>query len=367
MSDEDFEDEPDGDGEGDGVELTPEQEESLRRMVERFRQSFAPKINLPTFKLPESTLSSFVAMPRMIQARQAMISNALKPVIEAQAAWQKQLSVINSDFFKTHALAQSNLNLIASQLTKNLSLGFGESAAKMAAQFTAQQAVWLKSIGPALASIRGAFYPPNLRAIEDLKFEEVEQVVMVDGIPLYGVPRTSVAEALIRADGAGKRRDILGRRWKTISTDCREAVGGCTSGAVVSFVPFVVAAINALDDGHTEAAQALAGSVVDSILSSYFGKDRARYTPDRKGKRTTDAYEEFTVRQFVAFAPIWQTYQQFLVADGDKVPSTFSRHATAHTVSPRQFNRRNAVQGIMLASSLLYRLNEEAVAIEADR
>jgi negative regulator of replication initiation len=31
-------------------------------------------------------------------------------------------------------------------------------------------------------------------------------------------------------------------------------------------------------------------------------------------------------------------------------------------VSPRQFNRRNAVQGLMLACSLLYRLDEEAVA-----
>jgi hypothetical protein len=61
---------------------------------------------------------------------------------------------------------------------------------------------------------------------------------------------------------------------------------------------------------------------------------------------------------------MWQTYQQFFVADGDKVPMTFSRNATAHTVSPRQFNRRNAVQGIMVACSLLYRLDEEARALE---
>ena len=56
--------------------------------------------------------------------------------------------------------------------------------------------------------------------------------------------------------------------------------------------------------------------------------------------------------------------EQFFVADGDKVPMTFSRNATAHTVSARQFNRRNAVQGIMVACSLLYRLDEEARALE---
>ncbi|WP_284982855.1 hypothetical protein [Arthrobacter sp. efr-133-TYG-118] len=45
---------------------------------------------------------------------------------------------------------------------------------------------------------------------------------------------------------------------------------------------------------------------------------------------------------------------------------TFSRNATAHTVSPRQFNRRNAVQGIMVACSLLYRLDEKAQALGVD-
>ena len=46
--------------------------------------------------------------------------------------------------------------------------------------------------------------------------------------------------------------------------------------------------------------------------------------------------------------------------DGDCVPTTFSRNATAHTVSPRQFNRRNAVQGMLFACSLLYFFNEQA-------
>ncbi|KRE60517.1 hypothetical protein ASG92_21420 [Arthrobacter sp. Soil736] len=70
-------------------------------------------------------------------------------------------------------------------------------------------------------------------------------------------------------------------------------------------------------------------------------------------------YQELRLRYTFAF-----TFVQFFVADGDKVPMTFSRNATAHTVSPRQFNRRNAVQGIMVACSLLYRLDEEAQALK---
>lgn len=351
---------------GGRIELTPGQEEALRQAAENLRRALTPNVKLPTITFPESTLRNIAAISRIAEAQQAMVSSAIKPILDAPTMWQKEFAVINSDIFKSQALAQSNLNLIASQLTQNIDFGISESVAKIAAQFAAQQASWLKTIGPALASLKFAIYPPNLRPIENLKFEEVEQVVMVDGIPLYGVPRTSTAEALIRADGASKRRDILGRRWQAISADCREAVMGCSSEAVASYVPFAAAALDALDAGHTEAAQALAGSLVDAILTVYFGKDRYQFTPDKKGKRTTDSYNEFSVRQFIAFAPMWQTYQQFWVVDGDPVPTTFSRNATAHTVSRKQFNRRNAVQGLMVACSLIYRFDEETAGGEID-
>lgn len=348
----------------DGVELTPEQEEALRETMEGIRSSLTSKVQLPKFTLPESTLKNIAAISQIAEAQQARVASAIKPYLDAQSALQKQFSSISSDIFKSYDLAQSNLNLVATQLTKNIDFGIVESVASAAAKFATQQTTWLKDVTPAIAAMHAAFYPPNLRSVANLKFEEVEQVVMVDGIPLYGLPRTSIAEALLRADGAGGRREILGRRWKSISADCRTAVEGCTSEAVADYVPFAEAALNALDAGHTEAAQALAGSLVDAILSSYFGKDRTKYTPDRNGKRTKDAYDEFSVRQFIAFAPMWQTYQQFFVTDGDKVPTTFSRNATAHTVSRRQFNRRNAVQGLMVACSLLYRLDQEALAVE---
>jgi hypothetical protein len=361
--DENMED-PTQDRDDERIELTPGQEETLRQAAENIRRALSPKDRLPAFRIPRSTLMNIAAISRIADAQQVMVSSAIKPILDAQSAWQRQFAVVNSDIFRSTGLAQSNLNLIASQLTKNMDFGISESMAKIAAQFAAQQESWLKTIGPALASLKLAVYPPNLRTIEDLKFEEVEQVVMVDGIPLYGVPRTSTAEALVRADGANERRDILGRRWKTISADCRECVEGCTSESVATYVPFAVAALDALEAGHTEAAQALAGSLVDAILSAYFGKDRYNFTPDKKGKRTKDAYNEFSVRRFIAFAPMWQTYQLFWVEDGDPVPTTFSRNATAHTVSRKQFNRRNAVQGLMVACSLIYRLDEETAVVE---
>ncbi|MEJ5943849.1 hypothetical protein WDZ17_00885 [Pseudokineococcus basanitobsidens] len=253
------------------------------------------------------------------------------------------------------------------RLTRNIDFsGVASSLAiltRISEAFAEQQSAIIENLAPALATLRGGFYPPNLRAIDDLDFKDVQSVVMIDGIALYGLPRSTTAEVLIRAGSRSKRRNILGRRWKTIIGDCREVVRGCSSEVVAPYVPFALAAVDALDAGHTAAAQALAGSLVDTVVSNYFGNARTKYTPHPQGKRTTDAYDEFTVREYIAFAPMWQTYQQFYVKDGGKVPGTFSRHATAHAVSVRQYSKRNAVQAIMFACSLLYRLDEEAVGL----
>jgi hypothetical protein len=356
-------DEHHGELESKDPELTPEQGDAVRPSLESRRRPLPSKINfnLPTIGLSESTLKS-ISIVSSFAAQHAKLFDSLKPVLAAQDAWKKQSGLINSDIFKTHAATQAQFATLGARLTKNLDLGFSTSISKITQQFAAQEATWLRTLGPTLERLKTSFYPPNLRAIEDLDFEDVEKVVMADGIALYGVPRPAVAEALIRAATAAKRREILGRKWTTISADCRAVMIAHESDAFATYVPVVMAAIDALDSGHTAAAQALVGSLIDSILTTYFGTKRQVYTPNRRGTRTTASYDEFTIRQFIAFAPMWQAYQQFWAEAGDPIPTTFSRNATAHTVSPRQFSRRNAVQGLLFASSLLYFFDEQAKA-----
>lgn len=344
MIDDDGAEEPDEDNEPDDpVELTPEQAANLRRAMSN--------IPLPEFTLPESLLKNIV------DAQRSLSSKYLEPLRDTQAEWQKRFSAsITSDTLKS-------IEQIFEQLNKQVDFsGIAQSlktVAKINTTFAAQQTTLFKNLGSAIESMRTDFYPSNLRSIEGLNFEDVDTVVMGDGIPLYGLPRTTTAEELIRAQNTNKRREILGRRWETISADCRETVLSCSSESVVSYAPFAAAALDALDAGHTEAAQALAGSLVETIVTGHFGTDRRKYTPSKK-MTTTDAYDEFTVREYIAFAPMWQTYQPFFVSNGDKVPIQFSRHATAHAVGKRQYNRPNAVQALMFVCSLLYRIDEEA-------
>lgn len=356
---------PDDPEDGDHIELTPAQREVLEKSMDSLRKLVLPKIDLPKLVLPESTFKNLVAMSGIAQWQQAILRNAMKPLLDAQVLWQKQIATsINRDIFKSAALAQSNLNKISRQLYKNVDFGLSDSFAKLAQQVAAQQSAWMKTLGPSLERLKLSFYPPNLQPIEALRWEDVESVVMVDGMALYGVPRTAIAEALIRAGSAEKRRNILGRRWKAISADCRALVEGCETDAVTPYVPMAFRVLDALEGGHTQAAQALTGSLLDSLVNNYFGADRYLYTPDKRGKRTNAAYDEFTAHEYIALAPTWQAWQKFFPNEGLPVPHTFSRNATAHTVSAKQFTRRNAVQSLMIVSSLIYFLDGEASRLE---
>lgn len=334
--------------------LTPEQLENMQRILS--------KMAFPTIKLPDSVISTNAETTRFLDARLDRFSGIDQQLISSNARFQAQMSTtINSDALKNLMAAQTGFTAYADRLIQNFDFS---GIAAISAQFARQQAALLKNLVPAMGAMRAGFYPPNLHGIDRLDIASVNQIVMAEGIPLYGVPRTSIAEALVGAESESARRAILGRRWKTISADCRELLAGCTAPAVAQYVPVAFAALNALEAGHPMAAQALVGSLTDVVVSgyfSYFGKNRYDFTPGKKNP-TNEAYEKFTIREFIAFAPIWQAYQQFFVSNGDKIPVTFSRNATVHTVSSRQYNRRNAVQGLMLVTSLLYRWHEEVAA-----
>lgn len=290
-------------------------------------------------------------------------AKTLMPSGKFEQPWVKQLKFINSDIYKLSGMGQGNLTAFNLVLAKNADFGFNKTAAKWASQFATQQNSWLKTIGPKLATLKLKIYPANLQEIEGLRLVEVEEVVMLDGIALYAVPRTEIAEKLVRADSTSARREILGRRWKAIAVDCRTALAGCTSASMANYVSFTVDALDALDGGHSRAAQALAASVLDTVVNGHFGNERFKLTPNKK-TITPAEYDEFTVCKFIALAPLWQAYQKFRVEDGDPIPHTFSRHASVHGVSSRQFSRRNAVQALLFVSSLLLFLDEEAVAAD---
>lgn len=366
-------------------DLTPDEESQLREAVDRIRSALNPTItsalagiqrsgaldrvlrDMNKWKhlgIGDSILKDALGKGVLSSSFETARLAKLMPPAALEPSWVKQLKLIDSDVFKMSGLGQSNLTVLNSVLAKNADFGFNNTAAKIAAQFAAQQNALLANIGPRLASFKFNIYPPNLQDVAGLRIEKVEAVVMLDGIAVYGVPRKEIAEKLIRATSTAARRDILGRRGKAIVADCRAALEGCSSSSVAAYVSFAVSALDAWDTGNHQAAQALTASVLDTVVNGYFGKQRYSLTPNRK-TTTASEYDRFTVREFIAFAPLWQAYQKYKAEDGDPVPRTFSRHASVHGVSSRQFSKRNAVQGLLFVSSLLLFLDEQVARLEA--
>lgn len=366
-------------------ELTPEEERQLREAAARIRSALNPSITSALASIQrsgalnrlvkdmdkwrrlgigDSVLKGMLGKGVLSSSFDSATLAKLMPATALKPSWIEQLKLIDSDVYKVSGIGQSNLTALNSVLAKNADFGFNNTAAKIAAQFAARQNSLLASIGPKLASLKFNIYPANLQGIEGLRIEEVEAVVMLDGIALYGVPRQEITEKLIRAESTAARRKILGRRWKAIASDCRAALEGCKSASIATYVSFAVSALDALDSGNHQAAQALAASVLDTVVNGYFGKERYALTPNRT-TTTAAEYDKFTVREFIVFAPLWQAYQKYKVEDGDPIPRTFSRHASVHGISSRQFSKRNAVQSLLFISSLLLFLDEQAVKLEA--
>lgn len=299
-----------------------------------------PKIQFPTPFLSESFLKSFEVMSRAVR-KQAYDRINTADVVASLSAHRATTDA----------------------LLKNVDFGEIAKSLKVATGFNERQTEWLKNLVPAFSAMRTAFYPANLCDIPRLMLADVRVVILDEGIALYGIPRREIAETLIRADDAAARRSILEDRWRDISADCREAIEACTSEEVALRTPFALKVLDALDAGHVEAAQSLAASLLDTVVTAYFGDDRTTYTPDRRGKRTNDAYDDLAVRQFLAFAPLWNAYQQFdTTDDGVGIPSEFSRHCSVHAVHPDQYTLVNAVQAVMFVCSLISRIDEEAAA-----
>lgn len=120
------------------------------------------------------------------------------------------------------------------------------------------------------------------------------------------------------------------------------------------------------DERHPATLSGPRVSASNSTNPTAFAQVTGPHRPEPSRREPSQAaYDEFTAHEYIALAPIWQAWQKFFPDEGLPIPHTFSRNATAHTVSAKQYTKRNAVQGLMIASSLIYFFDREALRVEA--
>lgn len=130
----------------------------------------------------------------------------------------------------------------------------------------------------------------------------VEQVVTAEGIPLVGVPRADVVAALLTAGDRAERLRVLLAREADVLADCREALRGVRHGDLADDKRLARASLDAHDDGHHEAAAALAAAVGAGALRRCLRGPRAQVVQQVLLDPDLAPYSELRLR--AALAPL---------------------------------------------------------------
>ncbi|MDR2380739.1 MAG: hypothetical protein LBE08_06140 [Bifidobacteriaceae bacterium] len=203
--------------------------------------------------------------------------------------------------------------------------------------------------------VRG--YPANLRAARrSTDLEWLSQVLLVEGTALFGVPGPKLIDSLASISSGANRRRWLSRRLGDLADDCEAMTAPHLEGDQRAVASFLCAAIGAIRGGHHAAAQALLANITESLVNGLESALETVVRSHNEGETQQDLADridkEHCVADWLALQPVLAAYVRYLPKKGDKMPLRFSRHASAHRMSARQFNRPNTAQALLCATSL---------------
>jgi len=196
--------------------------------------------------------------------------------------------------------------------------------------------------------------PPNWDVEDDWPRLSAITAVVEEGIPIAWIPRGEIVTALIEADGAEARQIILATREMDVIEDCDRYLDSMHDPVLDDLVDMTRKAVRAFQGEHTEAAQALAASVLDTLLHRLFRRKRFRYA--RVRAKLESAWPKAAIqdlRPALVLYAIPAALTEFSPHEGNPVPDRFNRHASAHAVGTIQYTRMNAVLAIVTTTSLL--------------
>jgi hypothetical protein len=207
-----------------------------------------------------------------------------------------------------------------------------------------------------VADMVRASMPPNWRDATSPNWAELETMTLDEGLALGWVPESEVLHLLFSAPDAAARRRIIGRRWQRIVRHCMSELDAIDTKSLVRHARFGKEAADALLKGSAAPSQALSANLLDTILRAHFtDTDRRRLV----GQRRRLSVDAFSLRRAIVLGGIWGAFGEYWPTQGDPIPTKFSRHASAHAVTRRQFSRLNATIALMHVTSLLRLLDAE--------
>jgi hypothetical protein len=217
----------------------------------------------------------------------------------------------------------------------------------------------LKNFEPFITSATETFrasLPDNWKGFKSVReIGQIFDVMESTGWCLAWVPREEIVRGVVDEPRFEGRAFMLLARRNEITADIRDLLRNLEAADLSQYKSSALKATLAYSGGHPEAAQALAASTMSALIQDVldyrtFGEARQSLKGDPRDAGLG------TFRRAAVFNQVALSLQRYFVDRGDEVPGTFSRHATAHSVSPRQFTEINCLSSLLLVAAFLREL-----------
>ena len=189
-----------------------------------------------------------------------------------------------------------------------------------------------------------ASLPSNWDGIKMKDYGLLEQLLLDEGLALAWVVEPDLLTQLLTAESASKRREMLAEHWEEIIDRCYRLLEAITLPALAEWRGFALNIAAALNSGHAETAQALAVSLIETMVIKDFGwkKKSKKMAKEKQPEMTPE-----TIHRCVVYSGLRGVFSHFPPDDEAKIPSKLNRHASAHAVSTTQYTLTNSLIAFM--------------------
>lgn len=212
--------------------------------------------------------------------------------------------------------------------------------------------------------------PPNWQD-SDLEFpslEILEDLQLSQGLPLAWVPPSPVLSKLLSASSLEERQMLIDNNATMILDSCDFELNRLSDPRLANWIASAREAVASMRSGYFRAGQALSAVALDSAISEFVSRSRrhavvqsvnGKPTPPGTLPTSSPTWNDVDhPRALLVLYGLWGSHKQYWKKKGDEIPGTFSRHATVHSMSDRQYTRSNGLIAVMHLVGLLCLLDE---------
>jgi hypothetical protein len=202
---------------------------------------------------------------------------------------------------------------------------------------------------------------PNLGTNGSIHKLKTYQKLLKCGYPIFWVPRETVIDDLLAATTETQRKAVIKSNRTQILEDCRETLTKVELKVLKDTRMHLEAAISAMEQGNDRSAQSTASVCIDAQLDQIIDTAVIRSFREISKQVHVDSQKLKTLDKLPVnylYAALQSQLIVFVLRDFDRLrPNTvrtkYSRHSSIHSVSSRQYSEFNALQAIMIATSML--------------